>query len=240
MSEAIAFHYRPADSFLTRRHPLSKLVPLLLISLLLTTASPLRTGLLGILMIGCAIGIRLPLRHYLRESFFFFILAAALGISQWFSSKLLLPSLTAAVRFLFIILAGIMMADTTAPDDIARATGCIAHPLLGARGWRFAASIELTLSILPMIFDVSRQSREARTARGETGWKHPVKRISGYIITLFSLLLDRMEDLSLALEARAFDPDKPRPSLPWTRKDTLFFFCSFFILFGVILLERSL
>lgn len=240
MSEGLIFHYREGTSLLNRTHPLAKLILLMCLSVILSGASPFMTVFVGILLMTAAVSVRLPFLSTARESVFFVILACAMGLSQWFSSHELVPALTVAGRFLLIVLGGVILADTTAPDDLARAVGATVSKIPGVKGWRLASAMELTISIIPMIFDVAVQTREARTARGERGWRHPVRRTYGYVMTLFILLLDRMEELSEALEGRSFNPDTPRTGIKWQIRDTVFFFCSLAVLAGGILLERNL
>ncbi|AEC02335.1 energy-coupling factor transporter transmembrane component T family protein [Parasphaerochaeta coccoides] len=240
MPESLIFHYRQVPSFIGRLHPLAKLGLLMCLSVILSGASPGMTAFIGFLLVITAFSIRLPILRVARECLFFLVLACAMGLSHWFSSHDLILSVTVAARFLLIVMGGIIMADTTAPDDMARAVGTALSWIPGLKSWRLASTMELTISIIPLIFDVAIQSREARTARGERGWRHPVRRISGYVMTLFVLLLDKMEDMSVALEGRSFEPDTPRPGIKWHFQDTLFFFCSLVVLAGAILYERNI
>ena len=81
--------------------------------------------------------------------------------------------------------------------------------------------MELTLSTIPLLFDVASQVSQARKARGESVWRHPVRRIVSYGSTVFTLLLQRAEELESALRSRNFDPDALRDGIPFNRCDVI-------------------
>jgi energy-coupling factor transporter transmembrane protein EcfT len=72
-----------------------------------------------------------------------------------------------------------------------------------------------------MLFDVASQVREARICRQEPLWRHPIHRIVSYGSAIATLLLERAEDLAAALEARAYDVDAQRDTLPLRPYDTV-------------------
>ncbi|MDD4301285.1 MAG: energy-coupling factor transporter transmembrane component T [Sphaerochaeta sp.] len=220
MAEALIFHYRKQERFLNHCNPMTKFLSVIVLCLALIYIS-----LWGILIIFSALLIagisqRLPLRQYQRELRFFLVLLALITIMEYVSSNDWLRTASAFFRFSTIILSGILIADSTAPDDLARSLGSLLDKVPFINGWRIASSIELTLSLLPMIFDASLEANTARKARLEIR-RNPYRTIIGLSTSIFLLLLDKAEDLSLALEARNYDPDMPRTRLRYGRTDIL-------------------
>ncbi len=218
MAEGLIFHYREQKAFLNRCNPLTKLLSILAILILLAGASfAVTIAILAPLILLC-ITQRLPLRRYGKELRFFLVMTALIGITEYIATGLPLPSITACLRFLAIILSGMLLADSTAPDDLSRSLGSVLDKIPCIDGWAVASSIELTLSMIPLIFDVTEQITIARKARMEKS-RHPIRSITSVTVSIFSLLLDRAEELTWALQARAFDPSRKRRTLPYTKSD---------------------
>ncbi len=218
MAEALIFHYRQQRAFLNRCNPLTKLACILAILIPLAKASFTVTVLLLLSLVLLGATQRLPIRRYGKELRFFFVMTVLIGITEYAATGLLLPSFTACLRFLTIILSGMLLSDSTAPDDLARSLGSVLDRIPFIDGWSVASSIELTLSMIPLIFDVTEEVTTARKARME-GNRHPIRNIRSVAASIFSLLLDRSEELTWALEARLFDPSRPRRTLPYTKSD---------------------
>jgi biotin transport system permease protein len=113
-----------------------------------------------------------------------------------------------------------LLSDSTAPDDLARSVGSILDKVPFISGWEIASNIELTLSFVPLIFDVSEQVKTARIAR-KAKTRNPVRSLTQIGESIFSLLLDRAEDLSSALDARSFDPKRKRQTLRYGKRDAI-------------------
>lgn len=218
MAEALIFHYRQQRAFLNRCNPLTKLACILAILIPLAKASFTVTVLLLLSLVLLGATQRLPIRRYGKELRFFFVMTVLIGITEYAATGLLLPSFTACLRFLTIILSGMLLSDSTAPDDLARSLGSVLDRIPFIDGWSVASSIELTLSMIPLIFDVTEQVTTARKARREKN-RHPIRNITATAASIFSLLLDRAEELTWALEARAFNPSRKRRTLPYTKDD---------------------
>ncbi|NCC13153.1 MAG: hypothetical protein EOM32_07230, partial [Spirochaetia bacterium] len=98
-----------------------------------------------------------------------------------------------------------------------------------------ASTIELTLSILPLIFDASLEVVTARKARLERR-RNPYTAITSLSSAIFSLLLDKAQELSLALEARNFDPARKRPGLPYSASDLVLLLFTALVAAGALML----
>ena len=221
MAEVMLFHYRDRKTFLNRANPLTKIVLIMLFSYTLLNTVILRAAAITIVLVIAATVIRLPIRQYRHEIRFFIVMGVVIGVSRYLSTKEVSIAITAVIGFLDIVLMGMVFADTTAPDDLSRSLGSLLSPIPKIKGERIAATLELTLSTVPLLFDVSAQIRDARAARLENRWGHPLKRLVSYASAVFTLLLDRAEDLSMALQARLFDVDAKRDSLPIRSHDAV-------------------
>ncbi|AEV30431.1 ABC-type cobalt transport system, permease component CbiQ [Sphaerochaeta pleomorpha str. Grapes] len=218
MAEAMIFHFRDRKSFLNASNPVTKFGCVIALCFPLVKA-PLITALVLLTpLILLALLQRLPVRSYGRELKFFGFMALLIALTTFFSTHDAQQAAAACVRFFAIILSGMLLADSTAPDDLARSLGSILERIPFVKGWEIASSIELTLSLVPIIFDVTEQVTAARKSRqARTG--NPIRTLSDLGGSIFSLLLDRSEDLASALDARAFDPGRERQTLGYGKPD---------------------
>lgn len=221
MAETLIFHYRKQDTLLGKTHPLVKAGATL--ALCISVFSLSLPGILVILsaFVLLAVSIRLPIGSFRREIVYFSILLAMILLTEYLVAFVFLDALAAGLRFVCVILLGLLIADTTAPDELARTLGSFLDRIPFINGWAVASSVELTLCLLPMIFDAAQQASEARKARLQ-GWKHPLRAIVSLSGSILSLLLDKAEDFANALEARHFDYAKSRPSMRLNQRDLWF------------------
>jgi len=214
MVEVTLFHYRDRNTFLNRANPLTKIACTLVLSTVMIKAGFLAILLQTLFLLIVAGFIQLPVRQYRHELRFFAVMGSIIAVSQYLSQNDVLVAVVATIRFFDIVLLGALFADTTAPDDLARSLGALLARIPKVRGQRIAATIELTLNTVPMLFDVSNQVREARICRLEPLWRHPIHRMVSYGSSISTMLLERAEDLAAALEAREYDVDAKRDTLP--------------------------
>ena len=219
MVEINLFHFRDRNTFLNLTHPLTKIFVLLLSSSLLAQAHLLRVLLMVSLFSLVALSLQIPFSRYRRELRFFFIMGSIMALTHYLNTRQLQAPLVAVLRFSSIVLMGIIFADTTAPDDLSRAIGTVLSPIPKISGYRIGATLELTLSTIPLILDIAHQVSEARKARNESPWRRPVRRIVSYTSAVFTLLLERAEDIEAALTARNFNPDAKRDTVGWNYRD---------------------
>lgn len=218
MAEALIFHYRRQQTFLCKANPLTKVAAIIAICLVILSISLTGLLLVSAVLISATLFQHLPFRLYKRELKYFGFLLVLILITEYLATQSYSAASAAFTRFVCIILCGLLIADSTAPDDLARSLGSILQRIPFVKGWEAAAAIELTLSILPMIFDAALEVVTARKARLERH-RNPLASLTSLISAIFSLLLDKAEDLSLALEARLFEPQRPRPHLAFSRID---------------------
>ncbi len=220
MAEALIFHYRHQHTALSRANPLSKFISVIAICIMLFTLSLPGLGVVTVVLGLAMWRQRLPIIRYRRELRYFTIILLLIIITEYIATANALSPSVSALRFIIIIQCGLLLTDCTAADDLARSLGSLLDTIPLVDGWAIASTIEMTLALLPMIFDASLEVVTARTARLERKGR-PLASLSGITASIFSLILDKGEDLALALEARHFDPSQPRRRLPYSFLDVL-------------------
>lgn len=219
MVEVNLLHFHDKGTFLHRANPVSKIVALLIISTALIHATLLETILLSIEILVVASAVRLPVKRYRKELRFFFLMGTVIAVARLTHDAHVTETFHAVLRFGIIVCMGMLFAYCSAPDDIARSVGSLLDRIPKVPGNRIGATLELTVSSIPLLFDAALQISQARKSRGERQWRHPVRSIVSYGSAVFSLLLERAEYLEAALRARLYQPDAKRVSFGYSKID---------------------
>ncbi|WP_422478116.1 energy-coupling factor transporter transmembrane component T family protein [Pleomorphochaeta sp. DL1XJH-081] len=230
MVEVNLFHYHDRNTFLHRANPISKIIAMLMISTALIRTTLLQTSVLSLFFIIIATAIRLPIGRYRRELRFFILMATIIALARWSSAEQWDQIALSVIRFATIVSMGMLFADTSSPDDIARSVGSLLERIPGVKGYRIGATLELTVSTIPLLFDASLQVSQARRARGEAYWRNPIPKIVSLGSTVFALLLERAEYLEAALTARLYNPDADRGSFGYRTVDVVILGVTFALL----------
>ena len=221
MAEALIFHYRQADNFLTRLNPNTKLVCLLSYSITVSSAPPLAVYPLFLLCLIIAAAIRLPWKEYVKESIFFLVIALLMGISACFHKEGIFSALSSSLSFLSMVLASMLLADTTMPDELSRSLGRALSHVIGKYAYILSSLMEITLSMIPVIIDSTICMYEARKARGASFFHHPVRSVSELSESILSDLIDKAEMYMDALYSRSYDPEGKRSCAPYRASDVI-------------------
>jgi energy-coupling factor transporter transmembrane protein EcfT len=221
MAEELIFHYREDTNFLSKAQPMIKLIGLLSLCIPLVNASIQGTILILSAVVIASIVIKMPLIRYLRELVFLIIIALLIGISSYFSTNDLILAITSVLKFTTAVYASLLIADSTDPSDLARALGKALNHIPFINGWQIASQIELTLSILPLIFDTTSSIKEARIARGENSLRNPLKSMIGFVYNTMDLLLENIDEMAYALDSRGFDASMERPAIKYHLHDVI-------------------
>ena len=229
MAEALIFHYRQADNFLTRLNPAAKLVCLLSYSITVSSAPALAVYPLFLLCLIIAAAIRLPWREYIKESIFFIVIALMMGVSAFFSEGRLLSALASALSFLSMVLASMLLTDTTMPDELSRSLGSALSHVMGKYAYILS----------PVIIDSTICMYEARKARGASFFRHPLKSISELSESILTDLIDKAEMYTDALYSRSYDPEGKRSSAPYRASDVMTICLSITLTTAALLLFRN-
>ena len=209
------------DTILTRLNPLTKLLGLLVISILITSDNPILMALSMLFVAILAISVKLPVINYLRGTPALIILIAFIFISDLLIQRSLEIAITEASSFFFLIMLSSLFMDSTSPDDTANSLGKLLCPIFGKGAWSFASAIMLTLTMLSHIFTSSREMLDARRSRGGSFLKHPIGNLYEYVYSLFMHLFDDMKEMDLALRSRLYDEKAKRIALPYRSVDAL-------------------
>ena len=209
------------ESFLTRLNPLTKLLGLLVLSILITSDHllPMAGAMLIVTLI--AMIVHLPVINYLRGTPALIILIAFIFISDLLIQHSFIVAITESTSFFFLIMLSCLFMDSTSPDDTANSLGRILSPIFGKGAWSFASAIMLTLTMLSHIFSSSREMLDARRSRGGSFLRHPIHNLYEYTLSLFLHLFDDMKEMDLALRSRLYDERAERISLPFRKRDTV-------------------
>ena len=221
MAQAMIFHYRQADNLLTRLNPNTKLVCLLSYSIVISSSGPLETILLSLFPICIALGIKLPLREYLKESIFFIFLSVLMAITSFLSQRDALYAFSYAMSFLSMVLSSMLLTDTTMPDELARSMGASLSKVIGRYAYIFSTLVEITLYLIPIIIDSTVGLFDARRSRAASFFSHPLKTVSELSVSILSSLLDKAEIYIDALYSRGYDASKVRDRAEYRAADFL-------------------
>lgn len=205
MAAMMIFHCRQADSFLSRTNPLAKLIALISFSVLISMTDGWLSLILSFIPVIIVIAIRIPLKEYIKESIFFIVIAVVMFISEFFDTEDGLSALSASASFLSIVVASMILMDTTMPDDLSRSLGSALSHVAGHYAYSMAAVIEITMAIIPVITDSVLSLHEARLARGERFIVHPFRSLCQLAQCILSDLLDKAEIYIDALYSRGYD-----------------------------------
>jgi biotin transport system permease protein len=216
----IIFHYRKRDSFLCKTNPLTKLLSLALLSIGLSNTTFYPTLLFLTLLFAIAIVTKLTLSSYRREFTFFLFMGAFILITEYWSTRAMLSSVNATIRFLAYIMLGIIFADTTDADDLSRCLAPVLDKIPFVKGGEAASTITLTLSLIPLFFDIADETLDAQRSR-LSNVKHPIRYLVDYVSTLFDSLLDASASFADGLDARLFNADAIKKGLPFSIRDLI-------------------
>lgn len=120
------------------------------------------------------------------------------------------------LRLILMISITMILTGTTKPMDLTYAFEWYMTPLkvLKAPTHAWAMTISLSLRLIPTLLDEANRILKAQASRGidfETGGVFKkIKSIISLIIPLFISSFQRSDELSLAMEARGYDPLKER------------------------------
>ena len=221
MADVMIFHYRDCDSFLVRINPNAKLIALLSYSIIITAAPPIYVFMLALLPVAASFAVKLPWKEYLKESIFFIVLSAFMALTSFLSGGDAFGAASSAVSFLSMVLAAILLTDSTMPDELSRSLGAALSRVIGKRGYVLSSMLEITLSMIPLIIDSTLGIFEARKARGALFISHPLDSLCQLSVSILSDLLDKAEIYIDALYSRGYEMQRRREVLPYAPYDYL-------------------
>ncbi|MGI6433011.1 MAG: energy-coupling factor transporter transmembrane component T family protein [Sphaerochaetaceae bacterium] len=221
MVEVNFFHYRHSTSVLHKAHPLTKIVALLVCSLLLINASLLRISVMLVFLLILLLALRIPIKTYWLQMRFLAAIALLMGATRYAVSSDVLLGLLVMLRFILMIVLGIVLADSTATDELGQACARALSFLFPKRSYVVASTMELTLTLIPLLLDIALQIKEARKARLERLWPNPVPPLVSMASQFIELSLQRAQELEQALSSRGYRIDVQRGELRFSKADAI-------------------
>lgn len=228
MALPVIFHYRKSKTLLSLAHPLSKLAVLIALCFPLFSASLTYTLFLLAFLIIVAILQRLPLRYYLSDLRFFLFLSLFIFFTDWLSKSPLSASITSSLRFLDFIFLSMLFTDSTDVWDLSRSLAPVLDKIPFINGRSAASTLMLTLSLVPMIADVTSTVIDAQRAR-MASYRHPVRFLTNLMGGFIDSLFQSITNVADALDARLYDPERKMPALHFHRRDLILLVAGVFL-----------
>ena len=255
--------YIKKESILHQLDPRTKIIGsfLLILSFLFinTFIGYVITGILILILIFLS---KIPLKEFLKSLkylLYILIFSSIFHILSHQDGKLLFQldkfsiyesglfsALKIIFRIVFLLIFSSLLTLTTKPLDIALGLETLLSPLkkIGLPIQDFSLMISITLRFIPTILQEAKTIRMAQQARGESfEGKNPFKKLYQYSSILLPLLvsvIQKVENLTLAMEARAFHCGLERTNfykLDFTKRDYLAGIFIFLIIFLSLVLS---
>jgi len=224
--------YIPSDSPVHKLDPRTKIISVLAISLSIFLLKSLwGYFILAIFFLGISILARLSIKFLLRGLLpllwiivFTFLLHLLLTPGSFIFSfgpiRITEEGLSLgtfiALRLIFLILVASLLTLTTPPQKLTKGIEFLLLPLrlVGVPSHKIAMMMSLSLRLVPMLFEeVDRLIKRQKSRGSDFSNKNPVKRIRAIIPIVVPLLVNlfrRADEFALAMESKAYDPDKAR------------------------------
>lgn len=226
MARVTLFGYSPAPGFLHRRHPLFKLLSLVVLS-----AAVFQSGLFSAAAALPVLLLLFPLCRVgwdrLRPALGFLGFTAVLLVASLFLSgdirQNLAFRLLDLLRLADALFLGILFTSVTPPSGIRNALSLLFRPLPRRLADSAVLLVTFVFMLLPLTFAVLEQTRLAQELRSAGRIRHPVRRLRLLAVPFMAQLFlktDRMGDAA----ALRCGPGRYRPpGIPLTAGDFLLF-----------------
>lgn len=237
MNRYVLFHFRAGNSLLHRADARIKSGAYLLFNIALAAA-----GLPGVALACAALlsgyaAAREPLFGPLRAAWPILLLAAAVTLSRAAGAEgappetasfrlgpilLYRPGLLSgglfALRLVTALYAANLFVATTPVRDLRQTIRWVLRPLFPAASARLAAMIGLTVSFVPLLFDLAGRSADALRSRGLAPRRRPVRYLGMLSVTVLRGMFYKSAEVSAALESRGFTPEADPPGFAPLRR----------------------
>jgi energy-coupling factor transporter transmembrane protein EcfT len=236
MAELTVFGYLPGSSFAHQRDARTKIAALAIYSTAVLKATDTGLILLSLLAAGALPAAGISVKPLFRElRYFVFLLAGMLAARAFFTPGTpLIPAFPAGPtaegvvsgallcwRLLLIVVAGLVLVASTATSHIRTAVQWFLAPVPLVPEKRVAAMMGLLVRLLPLVHGQIHETLTAQRARCVHHRRNPFYRLKVLLIPLMSRLFDRADELTLAMEARAYQEPRTEPKLQSDAKDWL-------------------
>ncbi|MDY6775099.1 MAG: energy-coupling factor transporter transmembrane component T [Halobacteria archaeon] len=215
--------YSDDETPLHRLDARSKLLSLTLVSVgVMASVEGLVLGVAGVVMGGLLA--RLRPSELLKDIWIALPIMAVGSLGRWyttgFATSGLIDGGVASARFGVVLGLAYIVSYTTPPTETRLAVEAFLRhvPFVNETDW--GAMVEVAARFVPVVFDETREVREAHRARlgYRRGWTERVRSLS---VPLVTRMVERADTLALAMSSRAYSEDRTSlRSLGWRRGDT--------------------
>ncbi len=228
--------YYPADSFIHRLDPRTKLAGMVVYVTTLFFLRDLRLFAVAFILLAAAVALsKVPLRYMLRGMrplawmlalsvlFTLFSVTGTTVLWQWHFLKITETGLTTAIylglRLCFMIPGTCLLTYTTTPtaitDGMEKMLGWMNK--LGVPVHELAMVMSLALRFIPVLTEELHRIMKAQTARGidfqEGSLPQRVRKLIPLVIPLFVSAIRRSDELAMAMDARCYHGGEGRTNL---------------------------
>lgn len=223
MNELI-FSYLPGNSILHRLDPRTKLISVMLLSIVVLRSYTFQAlSLLFCIFLLMSLIARLGLRHHFNSLrpmllFFIFIFAVQAMSSEGESILSIGPlSITSegiwkgglvTSRFILLVLFASLLLSTTRPAILTLGIEKMLRPLplsiIGISSYDLAIMMSISMRFIPLIHGNLSQILQAQISRGMDINRHPLKGVSSMAVPMMHSTMRMAEDLAIAMESRCY------------------------------------
>lgn len=221
------FHYLPLDSPLHAMDPRFKVGCLACLGIASALASTWwQFALLVAVAASAFIIARIPLRSLVAQSAPFVVLVAIVFATKLFvtpgtplpvagalgaTMEGALEGGTFALRMLLVLTLCTLMMATTTLLSLKQALEWLLRPIPLVPETRVATAVELTFTMLPLLFDSYREISDAQNARCAQVRRNPFPPLLGRLRGLLDSTLRRADDIVYAMESRCYSDNRTPP-----------------------------
>jgi energy-coupling factor transport system permease protein len=218
------FSYIPGKSFLHRLDPRTKLISVMLLSIVVLRASSFQDIILLLcIFLVFALLTKLGIRHHLISLrpmllFFTFIFTVQAMFSGGesilsigplgISSEGLWKGGLVTSRFILLVLFASLLISTTRPALLTLGIERMLRPLplslWGISSYDLAIMMSISMRFVPLLRGSLEQIAEAQISRGMDLHRYPLKGVSSMAVPMIHNTLRMTEDLAMAMESRCY------------------------------------
>ncbi len=236
MTDATLFQYRSGDSILHRADPRIKTAAFLAFNIAIAAAKFPGVGVAALVLVAGYAATRVSFVQPLRGGWPIMLLAFFVVISRsvdahgsevapvvsWGSIHLYGAGLRSggvfSLRLLVALCAAHLFVATTPVRALSQVVRWAMSPLFPESAARVSAMIGLTVSFVPIFFQLTTDSTTALLSRGLSPLRSPVRYFRTLSVATLHALLYRSGEISAALESRGFRPASDPPEFTPLRR----------------------
>lgn len=204
------------------RNPGFVFLELLMLSILITTASRYSLWLYAVVFILLSLFHKRSIFQSFRKSPFLVFLVVLTAISHAISSESLETGTLEGFRYFLLLAFSLLFIEVVDSAELSSALGSMLERIIGRKAWVLSSSIMVTLALLPIILQSGKDMYQARESRAASFIKHPIRALSDYSVSLLKHILRKSEDFYEALLSRGYRADQKRHAPSVSSSDIIF------------------